>query len=488
MSLHKLTLHDLQDRFTKGEVSAREIVRAYVLRVNQVEPKVKAYLALRKEAVTAEADALDERLKGWRKTAPLMAMPIAVKDNICTSGIPTTCASRMLVDFTPPYDASVVARLRERGVLFLGKTNMDEFAMGSSTENSAFGPSRNPWNAGYVPGGSSGGSAAAVAADECAAALGSDTGGSIRQPAAFCGVVGLKPTYGRVSRYGLVAFASSLDQIGPITKDVTDAALLMNAIAGHDPLDSTSADVPVPDYMKALRKQDLKKLKIGVPREYFSEGLDPEVEQAVLQAVEVLKDLGGEVQEISLPTTSAAVATYYLIATAEASSNLARYDGVRYGLRAKQVKDLLELYMKSRQEGFGPEVKRRIMLGTYALSAGYYDAYYGKAQAVRTLIRRDFAAAFEGVDLIAAPVTPSPAFKLGEKLQDPLQMYLSDIYTISVNLAGIPAISIPCGFSQAGLPIGLQLLGKPFQEDVVLRGAHAYEQATEWRLKKPPIR
>jgi aspartyl-tRNA(Asn)/glutamyl-tRNA(Gln) amidotransferase subunit A len=488
MSLHKLTLHELQDRFTKGDVSAREIVRAYVLRVNQVEPKVKAYVALRKEAVTAEADAIDERLKGWRKTVPLMAMPIAVKDNICTTGVATTCASRMLVDFVPPYDASVVARLRERGVLLLGKTNMDEFAMGSSTENSAFGPSRNPWNTGYVPGGSSGGSAAAVAADECAAALGSDTGGSIRQPAAFCGVVGLKPTYGRVSRYGLVAFASSLDQIGPITKDVADAALLMNAIAGHDPLDSTSADLPVTDYTKALRKKDLKKLRIGVPREYFSDGLDPEVEQAVLQAVEVLKDLGGEVQEISLPTTTAAVATYYLIATAEASSNLARYDGVRYGLRAKQAKDLLELYMQSRQEGFGPEVKRRIMLGTYALSAGYYDAYYGKAQAVRTLIRRDFAAAFETVDLIAAPVTPSPAFKLGEKLQDPLQMYLSDIYTISVNLAGIPAISIPCGFSKAGLPIGLQLLGKPFQEDVVLRGAHAYEQAMEWRLKKPPIR
>jgi aspartyl-tRNA(Asn)/glutamyl-tRNA(Gln) amidotransferase subunit A len=488
MSLHKLTLHELQDRFTKGDVSAREIVRAYVLRVNQVEPKVKAYVALRKEAVTAEADAIDERLKGWRKTVPLMAMPIAVKDNICTTGVATTCASRMLVDFVPPYDASVVARLRERGVLLLGKTNMDEFAMGTSTENTAFGPTRKPRNTGYVPGGSSGGSAAAVAADECAAALGSDTGGSIRQPAAFCGVVGLKPTYGRVSRYGLVAFASSLDQIGPITKDVADAALLMNAIAGHDPLDSTSADLPVTDYTKALRKKDLKKLRIGVPREYFSDGLDPEVEQAVLQAVEVLKDLGGEVQEISLPTTTAAVATYYLIATAEASSNLARYDGVRYGLRAKQAKDLLELYMQSRQEGFGPEVKRRIMLGTYALSAGYYDAYYGKAQAVRTLIRRDFAAAFETVDLIAAPVTPSPAFKLGEKLQDPLQMYLSDIYTISVNLAGIPAISIPCGFSKAGLPIGLQLLGKPFQEDVVLRGAHAYEQAMEWRLKKPPIR
>jgi aspartyl-tRNA(Asn)/glutamyl-tRNA(Gln) amidotransferase subunit A len=327
-----------------------------------------------------------------------------------------------------------------------------------------------------------------VAADECAAALGSDTGGSIRQPAALCGVVGLKPTYGRVSRYGLVAFASSLDQIGPITKDVTDAALLMNAIAGHDPSDSTSADIPVPDYTKALKKKDLKKLRIGLPKEYFSAGLHPEVEQAVRAAVDLLQELGGSITDISLPTTGAAVATYYLIATAEASSNLARYDGVKYGIRAKQANDLLDLYMRTRQEGFGPEVKRRIMLGTYALSAGYHDAYYGKAQAVRTLIRRDFDAAFQDVDLIATPVTPTPAFKLGEKVQDPLQMYLSDIYTISINLAGIPAISIPCGFSKAGLPIGLQLIGRPFAEDVVLRGAHAYEQATEWRLKKPNLR
>jgi aspartyl-tRNA(Asn)/glutamyl-tRNA(Gln) amidotransferase subunit A len=318
--------------------------------------------------------------------------------------------------------------------------------------------------------------------------LGSDTGGSIRQPAALCGVVGLKPTYGRVSRYGLVAFASSLDQIGPITKDVTDAALLMNAIAGHDPSDSTSADIPVPDYTKALKKKDLKKLRIGLPKEYFSAGLHPEVEQAVRAAVDLLQELGGSITDISLPTTGAAVATYYLIATAEASSNLARYDGVKYGIRAKQANDLLDLYMRTRQEGFGPEVKRRIMLGTYALSAGYHDAYYGKAQAVRTLIRRDFDAAFQDVDLIATPVTPTPAFKLGEKVQDPLQMYLSDIYTISINLAGIPAISVPCGFSKAGLPIGLQLIGRPFAEDVVLRGAHAYEQATEWRLKKPNLR
>ena len=488
MSLHKLTLHELQDRFTKGDIAAQDIVRAYYLRINQVEPRIKAYVTLAKDSAMADAKALDKRLKGWRKTVPLMGMPIAIKDNICTEGVLTTCASRMLVTFVPPYNATVVTRLRERGYLLLGKTNLDEFAMGSSTENSAFGPSRNPWNPAYVPGGSSGGSAAAVAADECAAALGSDTGGSIRQPAALCGVVGLKPTYGRVSRYGLVAFASSLDQVGPITKDVTDAAIMMNAIAGYDPLDSTSANVPVPDYMKALKKKDVKKLRIGLPNEYFGEGLNPEVEHAVRTAVDVLKELGGEIKEISLPTTRAAVAAYYLIATAEASSNLARYDGIKYGLRTKQSNDLLDMYMKTRQEGFGPEVKRRIMLGTYALSAGYYDAYYGKAQAVRTLIRRDFDAAFKDVDLIVTPVTPTCAFKLGEKVQNPLEMYLSDIYTISVNLAGIPAISIPCGFSTAGLPIGLQLIGRPFEEDLVLRGAHAYEQAAEWRLRKPTLR
>lgn len=488
MSLHKLTLHELQDRFTRGDITAQDIVRAYHLRINQVEPRIKAYVTLAKDLALAQAEALDDRLKGWRKTVPLMGMPIAIKDNICTEGVLTTCASRMLAEFVPPYNATVVTKLRERGYLLLGKTNLDEFAMGSSTENSAFGPSRNPWNPAYVPGGSSGGSAAAVAADECVAALGSDTGGSIRQPAALCGVVGLKPTYGRVSRYGLVAFASSLDQVGPVTKDVTDAAILMNAVAGYDPLDSTSANIPVPDYMKALKKKDVKKLRIGLPNEYFGEGLNPEVEQAVRNAVDVLKELGGEIKDISLPTTGAAVAAYYLIATAEASSNLARYDGVKYGLRTKQSKDLLDMYMKTRQEGFGPEVKRRIMLGTYALSAGYYDAYYGKAQAVRTLIRRDFDAAFKEVDLIAAPVTPTCAFKLGEKVQDPLEMYLSDIYTISINLAGIPAISIPCGFSKAGLPIGLQLIGRPFEEDVVLRGAHAYEQATEWRLRKPNLR
>jgi aspartyl-tRNA(Asn)/glutamyl-tRNA(Gln) amidotransferase subunit A len=487
-ALHKLTLRELQARFTAGEVTASEIIRAYSLRITQVEPKVKAYITLTKDAAMAQAEALDATLKGWRRTLPLMAMPLAIKDNLCTEGVRTTCASRSLGTFVPPYDATVIARLREQGYLLLGKTNLDEFAMGSSTENSAFGPSRNPWSLTHVPGGSSGGSAAAVAADECVAALGSDTGGSIRQPAAFCGVVGLKPTYGRVSRYGLVAFASSLDQVGTITKDVADAALLLSFIAGHDPLDSTTADVPVPEYTRVLKKKDLKKLRVGVPRQYFAEGLDPDVEAAVRAAIEVLRDLGGEIKEVDLPTTDKAVATYYLIATAEAGSNLARYDGVKYGLRSKQTKDLLEMYTKTRQEGFGPEVKRRIMLGTYALSAGYYDAYYGKAQAARTLIRRDFDAVLREVDLIVTPVTPTPAFKLGEKLQDPLQMYLSDIYTISVNLAGNPAIAVPCGFSKTGLPIGMQLVGRPFEEELVIRGAHAYEQATNWRTKRPNIR
>ena len=488
MSLHKLSLCELQKKFTAGEVTATEIVRAYFLRIGQVEPKVKAYVSQTKEAALSQASALDERLKGWRKTKPMTGMPLAIKDNLCTEGVRTTCSSRMLQQFIPPYDATVIAKLRDQDYILLGKANLDEFAMGSSTEHSAFGPSRNPWNLQHVPGGSSGGAAAAVAADECVAALGSDTGGSIRQPAAFCGVVGLKPTYGRVSRYGLVAFASSLDQVGPITKDVPDAALLLGAIAGHDPLDSTSADLPVPDYMKALKKKDLKKLNVGVPVEYFADGLDPEVESSVRAAIDELKSLGGTIKEIHLPRTDAAVAVYYVIATAEASSNLARYDGVKFGLRAKETKDLLDLYMKTRHEGFGPEVKRRIMLGTYALSAGYYDAYYGKAQAVRTLICEDFRAAFKDVDLIVTPVTPTPAFKLGEKSEDPLQMYLSDIYTISVNLAGLPAIAVPCGFSKAGLPIGVQLIGRPFEEETLLRAAHAYEQSTQWRLKKAIVR
>jgi aspartyl-tRNA(Asn)/glutamyl-tRNA(Gln) amidotransferase subunit A len=488
MSIHKLSLCELQKKFSAGEVSAAEIVRAYALRIGQVEPKVKAYVAQLRDAASAQAEALDQQLKGWRKTKPLTGMPLAIKDNLCTEGVPTTCSSRMLQHFVPPYDATVIAKLREQDYILLGKTNLDEFAMGSSTENSAFGPSRNPWNLQCVPGGSSGGSAAAVAGDECAAALGSDTGGSIRQPAAFCGVVGLKPTYGRVSRYGLVAFASSLDQIGPITKDVRDAAFLLGVIAGHDPMDSTSSVRPVPDYMKALVKKDLKKVRVGVPREFFAEGLDPDVEQAVTTAIEELRQLGADIKEIQLPRTDAAVAVYYVLATAEASSNLARFDGVKFGLRAKETKDLLDLYMKTRQEGFGPEVKRRIMLGTYVLSAGYYDAYYGKAQAVRTLVCGDFDAAFKEVDVIVTPATPTPAFKLGEKSEDPLQMYLSDIFTISVNLAGLPAIALPCGLSKGGLPIGMQLIGRAFEEETILRAAHAYEHSTQWRLKRPVIR
>ncbi len=488
MSLHKLGLVELHKKFTAGEVTATEIVRAYFLRISQVEPRVKAFVTQTKDSAYQQAEELDQKLKVWRKTNALTGMPLAVKDNICTDGVPTTCSSQMLRHFVPPYDATVVSRLRSQEYILVGKTNLDEFAMGSSTENSAFGPSRNPWNLHCVPGGSSGGSAAAVAAEECAAALGSDTGGSIRQPAAFCGVVGLKPTYGRVSRYGLIAFASSLDQIGPITRNVPDAAFLLQAIAGHDPMDSTSVDRPVPDYLKALQRRDLKKVRVGVPVEFFTEGLDPEVEQAVRAAIGELKQLGAEVKEIRLPRTDAAVAVYYVIATAEASSNLARFDGVKFGFRAKETKDLLELYMKTRQEGFGPEVKRRIMLGTYVLSAGYYDAYYGKAQAVRTLVCQDFDAAFKEVDLIVTPATPTPAFKLGEKCEDPLQMYLSDIFTISVNLAGLPAIALPCGFSKVGLPIGLQLIGRAFEEDTMLRAAHAYEQSTAWQRQRPSIR
>ncbi len=489
MPLFKLTLKELQEKFTGGEITAGEIARAYLLRVSQVEPKIKAYISLNpKEALLENAQAIDDGLKAWRKTEPLMAMPLAIKDNICTEGMRTTCGSRMLENFVPPYDATVMKRLKSQKPLILGKTNLDEFAMGSSTEHSAFGPSRNPWNQKHIPGGSSGGSAAAVAAEECVAAIGSDTGGSIRQPAACCGVVGLKPTYGRVSRYGLVAFASSLDQIGPITKTVTDAAIMLNALAGHDPLDSTSADRDVPDFTKSAKKKDIKKLIVGVPEEYFAEGLDPEVAEKVQDAIQVLEKIGGKIQAVTLPSTERAIATYYLIATAEASSNLARYDGVKYGFRAKESRELAEMYHSTRSHGFGPEVKRRIMLGTYALSAGYYDAYYAKAQAVRTLVQRDFDAVFKEVDLLVSPVMPTPAFQLGERLENPLQMYLSDIYTIPASLAGLPAISIPCGLSSNGLPIGLQFMGRPFEETIILRAAYAYEQATNWRSKRPVIR
>ncbi|MBI3606995.1 MAG: Asp-tRNA(Asn)/Glu-tRNA(Gln) amidotransferase subunit GatA [Nitrospirae bacterium] len=482
--LWTLTIHEAHALLKARTISARELLDAVETRVAAVEGEIHAYLTLCRDAARAQADAADRRLRSGKDLSPLTGIPIALKDNLCTTGVKTTCASKILEGFVPPYDATVVERLRGQGAVFVGKTNMDEFAMGSSTENSAFGGTKNPWDRARIPGGSSGGSASAVAADECTAALGSDTGGSIRQPAACCGIVGLKPTYGRVSRYGLMAFASSLDQIGPLTKDVTDCAWMLNAIAGHDSSDSTSAALPCPDFSSGLGR-GVRGLRVGVPKEYFIPGMDWSVEEAVKAAIAVLEREGAVPVEVSLPHTEYAVAVYYLLATAEASSNLARYDGIRYGHRAKAPADLFDLYARSRAEGFGPEVKRRIMLGTYALSSGYYDAYYAKAQHVRTLIAQDFRRAFEQVDVIATPTAPTPAFRLGEKTQDPLQMYLSDIFTISVNLAGVPALSMPCGFSPDGLPIGLQLIGKTFDEETVLRAAFAYEQATEWKTRKP---
>jgi aspartyl-tRNA(Asn)/glutamyl-tRNA(Gln) amidotransferase subunit A len=485
MDAATLTIHEARRKLRAGELGAEALVRSYLARIDAINPKLGAYLTVTRDSALARAQAVDRRIAKGEPLGPLEGIPLAIKDVICTKGVPTSCGSKILTGFIPPYDATVILRLQAAGAVILGKTNMDEFAMGSSTENSAFFPTRNPWDLDRVPGGSSGGSAAAVAGDLCAGALGTDTGGSIRQPAALSGVVGLKPTYGRVSRYGLVAFASSLDQIGPLAKDVRDAALLLEAIAGHDPLDSTSADLPVPDYQAALG-QGIEGLRIGVPDEYFVEGMDREVEGAVAEAIRILEKLGARVERISLPHTKYAVATYYLIAPAEASSNLARYDGVKYGLRAPGGKDLIQMYGRTRAGGFGPEVKRRIMLGTYALSAGYYEAYYGKAQRVRTLIKRDFETAFGKVDLIVTPTSPSAAFRLGEKTADPLEMYLSDIFTISANLAALPAISIPCGFTPRGLPIGLQLIGRALDEAMLLRGAHAYEQATDWHRRRPP--
>jgi aspartyl-tRNA(Asn)/glutamyl-tRNA(Gln) amidotransferase subunit A len=486
MELFNLTIHELRDMLKKGETTALAVTGSVLGRIQAVDDRVKAYISVtgRTNAMDAAAEA-DNRRK-TDDAATLLGIPIAVKDNMCTDGIKTTCASKILANFIPPYDATVVQKLKQAGAVICGKPNMDEFAMGSSTENSGFFITRNPWDLERIPGGSSGGSAAAVAAGECIAALGSDTGGSIRQPAACCGVVGLKPTYGRVSRYGLVAYASSLDQIGPITKDVTDAAILLNVIAGHDHRDSTAANIAVPDYTAVLKK-DVRGMKVGIPREYFIEGMDPEVDKAVRDAVKTLEGLGAEVKEVTLPHTGYAVAAYYVLATSEASSNLARYDGVKYGVRAEGAKDLLDMYMKSRSQGFGAEVKRRIMLGTYALSAGYYDAYYKKSQQVRTLIKRDFDEAFGSVDIIATPTAPTAAFKIGEKSADPLQMYLSDIFTISVNLAGIPGISIPCGFTKNGLPIGLQLLGRHFDEESILHASFAYEQATEWHTRRAKL-
>lgn len=483
-TLCRLTIHETARLLRRKEVSSREVTEAVLERIASMDGQVNAYITVTEELALGQADVSDALLKEGGELPPLLGIPLAIKDLICINGVKTTAGSKILYNYVPPYDATVIQRLKAQGPVFVGKTNLDQFGMGSSTENSHFGATHNPWNLECTAGGSSGGSAAATAADECIGSLGTDTGGSIRQPASFCGVVGLKPTYGRVSRFGLIAFGSSFDQIGPITKDVTDCAILLGVIAGWDARDSTSADVPVPDYASSLNG-NVRGLRIGVPREYFAEGLGAEVEQAVRRAIRVLEGLGTEVKEVSLPLTEYAIATYYILTTAEASSNLARYDGVRYGYRKQGVSDLLTLYRESRSQGFGEEVKRRIMLGTYALSAGYYDAYYRKAQQVRALLAREFAEVFEKVDVLAAPTSPTPPFRLGEKLDDPLQMYLSDVYTISANLAGITAISVPCGFSSDGLPIGIQIMGKPFNEEAVLKVAYAYEQHSGLSPRKP---
>jgi aspartyl-tRNA(Asn)/glutamyl-tRNA(Gln) amidotransferase subunit A len=486
MDLFQLTIHEATHLLRQRAIRALDLTQAVLARIRATDLALQSYLTVCVDEAEAQAALADQQLRTPDSAPPLCGIPIAIKDVILTKGVRSTAGSRMLADFVPPYDAAVIQRLKEAGAIIIGKVNCDEFAMGSSNENSAFAPTRNPWDVNRVPGGSSGGSAAAVAAHQALASLGTDTGGSIRLPAAFCGVTGMKPTYGRVSRYGVVAYASSLDQVGPVTKDVRDCALLLQTIAGHDPKDSTSVNLPVPDYQATLTR-GVRGLRIGIPKEYFVEGMQPEVESAVRESIAALTALGAEAVPISLPHTAYAVATYYIIATAEASSNLARYDGVRYGYRAPQSDGLNSMYERSRADGFGAEVKRRILLGTYVLSAGYYDAYYLKAQKVRTLIRQDFLHALHSCDLIATPVAPTTAFALGDKVTDPLTMYLSDIFTIAVNLAGLPGISIPCGFDTQGLPIGLQLIGKPFDEATLLRTAYSYEQQTTWHTRKPPL-
>jgi aspartyl-tRNA(Asn)/glutamyl-tRNA(Gln) amidotransferase subunit A len=482
--LTSLTIHEAH-RLLKGrKLSSVELTRAYLERIRKVEPQVKAFVTVTEDLALERARLADDAIAAGR-VGPMTGVPLAIKDVICTKGVRTTCSSRMLETFVPPYDASVMEKLYTAGAVMLGKANMDEFAMGSSTENSAFYPTRNPWDLSRVPGGSSGGSAVAVAAGEASGALGSDTGGSIRQPAGFCSVVGLKPTYGRVSRYGLVAFASSLDQIGPLTQDVTDCALLMNIISGHDVRDSTSVPEPVPDYTLSL-KTDLKGLRLGVPKEYYVKGMQPGVAAVMKNAIKKLEELGAKLYEVSLPHTPYSLAVYYIIAPSEASANLARYDGVKYGYSYKG-KTMWESMEKTRENGFGPEVKRRIMLGTYALSAGYYDAWYVKAQKVRTLIRREFDVVFEKYDALVTPTSPTVPFKIGEKTDDPLAMYLSDVCTLPINIAGVPGISIPAGFVE-GLPVGMQIIGRHFSEETLLRVAYAYEQSTEWHKKKPDIK
>jgi len=476
MDLFRLTAHELQEMYRDKKATPDEVVTSFINRVNSVDKKVNAFVLLNRNPERSPA----------KKNGILSGIPVLIKDNICVKDEETTCSSRILKGFKPPYNATVVEKLKDAGAILLGKANMDEFAFGSSCETSCYGPTHNPWDLDTIPGGSSGGSAAAVAADETVMAIGSDTGGSIRQPACLCGVVGMKPTYGRVSRYGLIAFASSLDQIGPITKDVRDAALLMNVIAGHDPMDSTSADIKVSDYTKSL-VNDVKGIKVGIPKEYFIKGIDKEVEKHIWEAVGLLKKLGAEYEEISLPHTEFAVSCYYIIGPSEASSNLARFDGVQYGHRSKDASSVIDMYINTRSEAFGDEAKRRITLGTYSLSSGYYEAYYLKAMKVRTKIKEDFDNAFKKYDCIITPTSPTPAFKIGERTEDPIGMYLSDIFTIPANLAGIPGISIPCGFTKKGLPIGLQVLGKPFDEELLFRVAHTYEQNTEWHKRKPKL-
>ncbi|MDW7771409.1 MAG: Asp-tRNA(Asn)/Glu-tRNA(Gln) amidotransferase subunit GatA [Desulfobulbaceae bacterium] len=485
MDYYTLTLREAEKLLATGEASSIELTESVLSRIEAVEGRVKSFITLDPEKALVQAEAADrQRRRG--DCGRLCGLPISIKDVLCTAEMPTTCGSRMLENFISLYDATVIEKLKKEGAVLVGKLAMDEFAMGSTSENCAFGIPENPWKAGYVAGGSSGGSAACVAADESLATLGSDTGGSIRQPASLCGVVGMKPTYGRVSRYGLIAFASSLDQVGPLTKDVADCALMMNIISGHDRRDSTSVDLPVPDYTRALQ-DGLRGVTIGVPAEYFAQGLDPEVEQIVRAGIDMLRDAGAAVKEVSLPHTEYCVAVYYLIAPAEASSNLARYDGVRYGYRSRQADSLIDMYRKTRSEGFGDEVKRRILIGTYALSAGYYDAYYKKASQVRTLIKNDFAAAFTQCDLVVSPVTPTPAWKIGDKADDPLALYLSDILTISANLAGIPGLSVPAGFSRDGLPVGMQMQAAHFNEEILLRAAWNLEQRAEVKRKKPDL-
>jgi len=486
MSFTQLTAAEIVRKIHAKEFTAEAVTMAYLDRIRLLDLQIHAFNEVFADRALEQAKAVDARLARGETVGPLAGVPVAVKDNLLIRGEHCTCSSKILQNFVATYDATVIQKLREAGAVFIGHTNLDEFAMGSSTENSALQVTRNPWDLTRIPGGSSGGSAAAVAARMAPLALGSDTGGSIRQPAALCSVLGFKPTYGRVSRFGLIAFASSLDQIGPFATNAEDGALLLRVIAGHDEQDSTVVHRPVPDYNVSIQK-DVKGLRVGLPKEYFIDGMDKEVDAAVRQAVKELEGLGVTVKEISLPHTEACLAVYYILAPSEASANLSRFDGVRYGYRTPSSNNLLELYEKSRGEGFGPEVKRRIMLGTYALSAGYYDAYYAKAQKVRTLIKQDFDKVFEQVDVIVTPTSPTPAFKIGEKTADPLQMYLSDIFTISCNLAGLPGLSIPCGFTQAKLPVGLQFLGRPFEEEILLRLAHHFERVTDWHKRVPPV-